>query len=83
MIVKWEEKDLYAGRRIQKPDCGITGSLIVGYDAKMSGSLKYGLVSLADGMFHHIGTIVDVAEHLNGCGHYLPAECCPKQWMKE
>ena len=82
MRVTWESTDLFCGRRIQKPDCGITGSLIVGWLAG-GGTEKYGLISMADGQFVHVGTMSDVADHLNLAGHYVPAECCPDQWMKD
>lgn len=83
MKVIWEAKDLFAGRRIQKPDVGITGSHIVGYDVNIASSMHWGIVSMADGMFQHIGSLESVAAHLNQAGHYVPAEVCPKQWMKD
>jgi len=82
MKVVWEGGDLRVGRRIQKPDVGISGSWMVGYDAKIAGPYRYGIVSMADGQFTQIGTMIDVAEWLNSSGHFLPAECCPDKWMK-
>lgn len=83
MRVTWEEKDLYPGRRFQKPDCGLSGSHMVGYDPSLDKEAKYGIVSMSDGMFTVVGTLKQVSDYLNACGHYVPVELCPRQWCKE
>ncbi len=82
MKVVWEESDIVAGRRLQKPDCGITGSWIIGYDPTQNVH-RYALIAVSDGMIRMLGTKQDVVEHLNKLelGELLPVELCPSKWM--
>lgn len=48
MKIIWEENDIKAGMRVKKPDCN--EAWMVGYDPTKSGSNKYCLISLIDGM---------------------------------
>lgn len=81
MKIIWEEGDIFAGRRLQKPDCGITGSMIIGYE--VASPTCYSIIALADGLTTPLGSKADVAIYLNHWGLYHPAELCPKQWMRE
>jgi hypothetical protein len=81
MKVIWEEKDIVAGRVLQKPDVGITGTTMIGYryNKDMTGQSAtptYGLISLADGLWIDVGSGIKEAlvTHLNNVGHYMPIE---------
>jgi hypothetical protein len=84
MKITWEESDIFAGRRLQKPDCGISGSWMVSYVPGTSENV-YSIVSLADGLILRCGEgrKCDVVAHLNGCKYLHPAELHLKQWMRE
>jgi hypothetical protein len=80
MKVEWHEDDIWCGRLIRKPDVGVTGLHQIGYRHSLhlaSGRTEqvYVLNSLADGQAMDAGfTKLEVAEHLNRCGYYVPIE---------
>lgn len=75
----WKVEDITGGRRLQKPDCGITGSVIIAWRQRTGTELEheYALVSLADGMIFTRGTREQIAAHLNEVGYYIPVELLP------
>lgn len=72
----WVVEDIIGGRRLQKPDCGITGSTMIGWRQRAGTEIdhQYSLISLADGMIYMSGTRQEVADHLNKVGYYIPVE---------
>lgn len=72
----WTVEDIVGGRRLQKPDCGITGSTIIGWRQRAGTETEhqYSLISLADGMIYMSGTREEVAAHLNKVGYNIPVE---------
>jgi hypothetical protein len=72
----WKAKDITGGRRLQNPDCGITGSVIIGWRQQhgVETDHQYSLISLADGMIFMSGTREEVAAELNTAGYYIPVE---------
>lgn len=72
----WKVEEITGGRRLQKPDCGITGSVIIGWRERAGTETEhqYSLISLADGHIFKQGTREEIAAHLNDVGYYIPVE---------
>lgn len=86
MKVIWEESDIKPGVRLQKPDCGVTGSHIVGVRADvfvLGGNSQYSvLISIADGQVSSPYTKQGLVDVLNDDGCYMPVELAKDQWDK-
>lgn len=83
MKIIWEEEDIVIGMRFQKPDCGITGSHMVGYEFTGTTGFNLCWISLADGMSEHVGTKQEFVRRLNHAGCYVPVALAPGKWMAD